>query len=128
MVDNYAPPPGTFCWNELMTKDAAAAKKFYAALFGWRMEDKPMSPGFTYTMLHNGDVSAGGLMQITPQMGPMPSHWLAYVSVADCDAALKKAESLGGRVLVPGMDIPGIGRWGLIQDPTGAQIAVIKLG
>lgn len=120
------PVPGTFCWNELMTKDAAAAKAFYAALFGWKMSDMDMGAGGTYTMLKRGDKDVGGLMQIRPDMGPLPSHWLAYVDVTNVDAATKKAGELGARVQVPGMDIPGIGRFGVFEDPTGATLAVFQ--
>jgi hypothetical protein len=118
--------PGTFCWNELMTKDAAAAKTFYAALFGWKLSDMDMGGGGTYTVLKRGANDVGGLMQIRPDMGPVPSHWLAYVQVANVDAATKKAEELGARIHVPGMDIPGIGRFGVFEDPTGATLAVFK--
>jgi hypothetical protein len=127
MAGNNTPPgPGTFCWNELMTKDAAAAKSFYAALFGWKMNDMPMGPGSTYTMLEHGGQQVGGLMQIRPDMGPIPSHWLAYVAVPNVDAAVKKAGELGATVHVPGMDIPGIGRFGVFADPTGATLAVFQ--
>ena len=120
------PVPGTFCWNELMTKDAGAAKTFYAALFGWKMSDMDMGPGGTYTVLKRGDKDVGGLMQIRPDMGPLPSHWLAYVDVPNVDAATKKAGELGARVHVPGMDIPGMGRFGVFEDPTGATLAVFQ--
>lgn len=119
------PVPGTFCWNELMTHDAAAAKTFYAALFGWKMSDMPM-PGGAYTILKCGAKDAGGLMQIRPDMGDMPSHWMAYVLVKDVDAATRKAGALGGKVHMPGMDIPNVGRFGVFEDPTGATLAVFK--
>lgn len=120
------PVQGTFCWNELMTKDAAAAKTFYAALFGWKMSDMDMGGGGSYTILKRGSKDVGGLMQIRPDMGPVPSHWLAYVDVANVDAATKKAGELGATVQVPGMNIPGIGRFGVFQDPTGATLAVFQ--
>ena len=119
------PAVGTFCWNELLTKDAAAAKAFYSALFGWKMNDMPMGPT-TYTMIMNAGEQAGGLMQIRPDMGQIPSHWLAYVVVPKVDAAMARAAELGARTLVPGMDIPGIGRFGVFEDPTGASLAVFQ--
>ncbi len=125
MAGNSTPAAGTFCWNELMTTDAAKAKEFYAALFGWKMNDMPMGPG-TYTMLMNGGEQAGGLMQIRPDMGPIPSHWLSYVMVPNVDAAIQHAGALGAQIHVPGMDIPGIGRFGVFADPTGATLAVFQ--
>lgn len=119
------PVAGTFCWNELMTRDAAAAKAFYGSLFGWKMNDMPMGQG-VYTLLRKGSKDAGGLMQIRPDMGEMPSHWLSYVLVENVDAAVRKAGALGARVHVPGMDIPNIGRFGIFEDPTGAEIAVFQ--
>ncbi len=127
MAEAVMPAVGTFCWNELITKDAGAAKKFYAALFGWQMSDQQMGP-MTYTLLKQNGKDAGGLMQMTPEMGPGPSHWVAYVSVENTDATAKKAEALGAKILCPPMDIPNIGRFAVIQDPTGATLAFIKLG
>ncbi|MBI2754416.1 MAG: VOC family protein [Betaproteobacteria bacterium] len=119
------PAIGTFCWNELMTADAARAKAFYAALFGWKMSDMPMGAD-VYTVLKQGDKDIGGLMQIRTDMGPIPSHWLAYVEVTDVDKATAKAGELGGRVHLAGMDVPGIGRFGIFEDPTGAKLAVFR--
>jgi len=47
--------PGTFSWVELVTTDAAAAKKFYAGLFGWSYDDAPVGPDMTYTMIKLGN-------------------------------------------------------------------------
>ncbi len=47
-IDRHA--PGTFCWAELATTDQDAAKRFYAALFGWTSVDHPIGPGDFYTM------------------------------------------------------------------------------
>jgi predicted enzyme related to lactoylglutathione lyase len=43
--------PGDFCWVELGTTDAKAAKAFYGALFGWAADDMPIGPDSFYTML-----------------------------------------------------------------------------
>ena len=117
---------GALCWTELMTTDTAKAQPFYTQLFGWTAEDKPMGP-MTYTILKRGGAQAGGMMQITKEMGPIPSHWMVYFSVADCDATVAKAGTLGGKVTVPATDIPGVGRFAILQDPQGAHVAIIKL-
>ena len=120
-------PAGTFCWNELVTRDVGAAKTFYTQLFGWTVVDEPMGP-MQYSMLQSGGKNVGGMMAMPKEAGPAPSHWMAYVSVADCDAMAEKATALGGKVIVPPMDVPGVGRFSLLQDPTGAVISVIRLG
>ena len=118
--------PGSFCWNELMSTDAAKVRDFYVDLFGWGKEVANFGP-MEYTMFKNGERPAGGMLQITPEMGPIPSNWLVYFAVADCDASTNKATELGASVMKPPDDIPGIGRFSILTDPQGAAFALIKL-
>lgn len=119
--------PGTFCWNELATRDTKAARKFYEEILGWTSQQQDMGPAGTYTMFLNGDRMAGGMMAIGPDWGPVPSHWAVYFAVSDCDAAVAKASADGAEVRVPPRDIPGVGRFAVLMDPQGAAFAVIKL-
>ena len=116
---------GGFCWNELMTTDTDKAGAYYTRLFPWTSDTMAGSSG-PYTVFKKGDTMAAGMMQITREMGPVPPHWLAYVTVTDCDATVAKATSLGGKVLMPGMDIPDLGRFAVLQDPSGAVFAVFQ--
>jgi predicted enzyme related to lactoylglutathione lyase len=118
-------PVGGWVWNELATSDPQAALKFYTGLIGYTQAAMPMEPGGTYYLLNTeGDRGRGGVMQKTD--AKMPSQWVPYVHVADCDATLAKAGQLGASVCVPGTDIPGVGRIGMLVDPQGALVAVIK--
>jgi predicted enzyme related to lactoylglutathione lyase len=81
----------------------------------------------TYTSFLNGERPAGGMYEPTPEMGEIPPHWLVYFAVDDTDAKAKKAEALGGKVCAPPADIPGVGRFAVIQDPQGAAFGIIKL-
>ena len=112
----------TLCWNELYTRDTARAEAFYTGLFGWRAK---ASPG--YTEWHVGDRAVGGMIAISPEMGPMPPHWLPYFMVGDCDASEKRATELGGKALLPARDIPKVGRFAIVQDGQGAAFAILKL-
>lgn len=123
---NEMPKQGIFCWNELVTPDTVKAKKFYTELLGWTAVEMPMSSG-TYTVFKVGETNAGGMYQITEQMGKVPPHWIGYITVDDVDAMVKKTEKLGGKVCMPPMDIPGVGRMAMITDPTGATIALMTL-
>lgn len=118
--------PGSFCWNELGTRDTQKAGDFYSNVFGWAKEEMSGGP-IEYTMFKNGDRGAGGMYKITPEMGPIPPHWLVYFAVDDCDARVQKATELGGSVMKPADDIPGIGRFAILTDPQGAAFAIIKL-
>ena len=81
----------------------------------------------TYTSFMNGDRPAGGMYQLTADMGGVPPHWLAYFAVEDTDAKAQKAADLGGTVISPPMDIPGTGRFAIVRDPQGATFGIIKL-
>jgi predicted enzyme related to lactoylglutathione lyase len=118
--------PNSFCWNELGTTDTAKAGEFYTGLFGWERDVQNFGP-MEYTMFKNGDRGAGGMYQITPEMGPIPPHWLVYFAVGDCDASVQKATELGATVMKPADDIPSVGRFAILIDPQGAAFAVIKL-
>jgi uncharacterized protein len=118
--------PNSFCWNELATKDVAKAGDFYSKLFGWRKDAQQMGP-ITYTSFINGERPAGGMYEPTPEMGDIPPNWLVYFAVADADATASKARELGATIVAPADDIPGIGRFAVIQDPQGAVFGIIKL-
>jgi hypothetical protein len=117
--------PNTFCWSELLSPDPAASVRFYTALFRW--ESKPSTAADHYTEWTVQGCPVGGLMQLGPEMGGAPPHWMTYVAVEDCDATVKRAASLGGQAIVPAMDIPGVGRFAVLADPQGACFAVIRL-
>lgn len=116
----------TWCWSELDSRDVEGAKAFYTKVFGWKTED--MEGPMQYTTLKVGDDPIGGLMPMPEAVPAMvPSFWLTYFAVDDCDAAIKKVESLGGSVLMPPMDIPGTGRFSVVTDDQGATFAVITM-
>jgi len=57
-------------------------------------------------------------------MGPVPPHWGVYFGVANVDDTTSKADFLGATILVPGTEIPGIGRFAVIQDLQGAVFGI----
>lgn len=123
--------PGSFCWFECGTTDAAATTAFYKKLFGWNSMDVPM-PGEmegNYTLLKIGDDDIAGLYQMQgPTFEGVPSHWMTYVAVQDVDDSATRAKSLGGTITAPPMDVPGVGRIAFLEDPTGAKIGIFKPG
>src|SRR5262245_12238148 len=111
--------PGKFVWYELVSRDAKKAQRFYNEVLGWKVAPFPMGDT-TYEMILAGealDTMIGGYT--TPRNEQEPSHWIAYVSVDDVDAAAKSAAANGGKVLEEPFDAPEVGRMARIADPQG---------
>ncbi len=51
---------------------------------------------------------------------------LSYIAVDDCDGSTAKAEKVGATICVPPSDIPNIGRFSVMTDPSGAMIAPFR--
>jgi hypothetical protein len=118
--------PGAFSWNELNTRDPAAAKTFYSAVFGWEPEDHAMGPA-TYTEWKLDGRSIGGMMDMNPNVpAQVPPHWLVYFTVEDTDAAVATITANGGSILVGPFDISR-GRFAVAADPQGAAFAVFAM-
>ncbi len=113
--------PGALAWNELETRDLAAALPFYAEVFGWTYVDGDES-GYQVINLESkqgDDKSNGGAMTMPPGVPEeAPSFWAVYFAVDDCEAGAEKVESLGGTIVVPMMAM-GPGTFVGFEDPTG---------
>ncbi|MCP4417483.1 MAG: VOC family protein, partial [Chloroflexi bacterium] len=85
-------PDGVFCWVELSTTDAEAAKAFYTGLFGWEVDDIPMETGGVYTMLRLEGKSVTALSAMPPDMQAqgIPPFWTSYVKHSDVDTVVEK--------------------------------------
>jgi predicted enzyme related to lactoylglutathione lyase len=111
-----------FVHNELNTTDPEKAKAFYGQLFsGWKLEETPMPTG-AYTMIRIDKSTGGGIMK-HPMPG-QPSIWIPYIQVEDLAGDTAKAKALGGTVIRDVTEIPGMGSFSIILDPTGAAIGL----
>ena len=114
---------GQFFWNELHTIDPVKALTFYEKVLGF--SHRPMEgPDGTYHILSQAGVDRGGVTADL-QKGMSP-YWLPYVDVENPDAAVERATKFSARITVSPEDIPGIGRYAVLNDPTGATLAVMK--
>jgi len=116
---------GRFVWFDLMTTDIKGAESFYSDVVGWQ---PTKWAGGDYVMWKAGDDEVGGVVGLprsARKAGPSP-EWLAYVGTDDVDAIARKAEQLGGKVVVPARDIPSIGRYAILVDRQGADFAVFQ--
>ncbi len=112
---------------EILGKDADRLQRYYSDLFGWEIDsDNPMNYGIVQ---REGNVNAdgvgiGGGVGVGPE--GHPGHVTFYVEVPDVEAALAKAESLGGsRVMGPEKVMDQI-EVGLFNDPEGHLVGVVK--
>lgn len=117
---------GTLTWNELATRDPEAAEAFYGGLVGWTSE-KQQAGTMAYTSFTNpvNKRLAAGMVHMNEQWAGIPPHWMVYFAVDDVDETVNLAERIGGRVAVPPTDIPNVGRFALVVDPTGGHFSVI---
>ncbi|HEX6499399.1 MAG TPA: VOC family protein [Micromonosporaceae bacterium] len=118
--------PGAMSWNELATRSAARAKEFYPRVFGWEARDSDTG-GSRYTEWLLEGRPVAGMMEMTGQWpADLPSHWMVYFAVDDCDTTVSKVEDLGGTVPMRTKDIPQ-GRFAVLADPQGAVFSVIQM-
>lgn len=101
-------------WN---TRDPRRLQAFYSKIFDWKFNDKVM-PGYT---LIDG---IGGVFQITPEMGEMPTGITNYVNVDDLDAKEKLVRAAGGRIYKSKQEVPGMGWFTIFADPDNNTIAM----
>ena len=134
--------PGSLNFNVLNSRDPAAAKRFYGALFGWTTLDlgngefwtlraygdylEQLTPG---TRERTAELGAAGFEDVVAAITPIaaddldtPAHWSVTFSTADADATATKAAELGGTVLLAPMDAP-YSRLTVLRDPQGAAFS-----
>jgi uncharacterized protein len=114
--------PGAFCWNELATRDPAAAQSFWSELVGWTFQQVSQEPA--YWAIRQGERSNGGMRQIGDEFGPdIPAHWLVYFAVDSIDATSEAAKGAGATVHVARIEVPS-GAFAVLTDPVGAAFAL----
>jgi predicted enzyme related to lactoylglutathione lyase len=117
-----APTPGVFCWPELVTTNRARAVEFYTTLFEWRSMD--VDGERPYTVFQLDGLNVGAVSAVGPADALQEAHWDSAVSVEDVEAAVARAQELGGRVLATPTDVGELGRKATVEDPCGASIGL----
>lgn len=116
---------GALCWVELNTRDTEEAKRFYAAVFGWTGETHEGE--MPYTEFHLGPDTVAGMMVMPAQVPQeLPPYWLPYFGAGDIDAAAGRGRELGAAIVVEPSDVPGGGRFAVLQDPLGATFGLFQ--
>ncbi|MFE2050580.1 VOC family protein [Streptomyces sp. NPDC059459] len=125
--------PGSLCWTELYTSDAAGAKEFYGGVLGWQFGDMEMpGGGGTYSLITPAGLSEermhGGLMELREQdlaLADGRPYWHPVFAVTDCDASVAAVLESGGSVQMGPEDAEGVGRLALCLDPSNADFVVL---
>jgi predicted enzyme related to lactoylglutathione lyase len=114
-------PTNTVTWFEVHTPDTARAEGFYGPLFGWKFEHDESG----YVVINQGDGAAvgGGIAPIRPGGAPMA---VFDVQVDDVAAACKRAEELGGTVVVPPQTVDNGLAFAYLADADGNRFGVWK--
>jgi predicted enzyme related to lactoylglutathione lyase len=124
--ENIMVTNGSFYWNELMTRDAEAAKRFYGETLGWTFEAMNQGEGASYWVAKVGEESVAGIYAIEEGDEETAEGWFAYVAVDDLSTALARATSYGGKVEREPWDVPGVGRIAIISDNAGNAMGWMK--
>ncbi len=114
MAESAARPLGHIMWHDLMATDIPAARRFYAALLGWRIDDG--------NLIHAGEPQIARIQTARPGQA---SRWIPYLEVPDPDAMAQRAVAAGATLTVPPTDIPNVGRFAEIEDPEGAALRLL---
>lgn len=115
---------GLIVWYDLMSTDPAATDAFYADVFGWTVEAESAMPNGYRMMSQNGE-HFGGVLPWDIAMSA--SSWMSYIQISQLDELVHRATELGGTIHVGGTDIPGVGRFAIVADPTGAPFYLFDL-
>jgi uncharacterized protein len=121
--------PGTWTWNNLMTRDLDRARDFYRKVFGWEATQPDEVPDFVWSWQVEGQRWPEGLGNVIVMGSEMPAdappHWQVYLMVEGADEAVKATTKSGGTLMFGPQDLP-LGRMAVLSDPQGAAFAIIE--
>jgi len=116
---------GRFIWQDLVTRDVAACRKFYGELLGWEFQEMTRR-GRPYLVARSQGRLVGGIIE-----GKDPSitraAWLSFLAVDDLARAVAMVTASGGKVLREAVEIRGLGRFAVVTDPQGAALGLARL-
>ncbi len=111
-------------WFEVVGKDGTKLRRFYSDLFGWKIEGA--TGDMDYGLVAAADGGIGGGIGTSQDGGT--GHVTFFVEVDDPAAYLKKVEKLGGKTLVPPMEIPSYNlTFAYFVDPEGHVVGLSKV-
>jgi len=114
---------GDFTHIEIPAEDTGRARNFYGELFGWKFADE--IPGFEGYHMFSTPVGDAGMAGAIGKRGEMaPEKVRSYVHVDSIDDSLSKVTALGGTVVEPKAEVPGMGWYAVFADTEGNELAL----
>ena len=107
---------------EIVSPDHERAQKFYGELFSWKVGEAMPDMGF-YGLV---DGESSGLAGGIGQEPDGSTRVTVYVQVPDLSATLDQAVAMGGKIVMPPMEIPGVVTLAQLADPDGNVIGLVK--
>jgi predicted enzyme related to lactoylglutathione lyase len=127
-MDQFTPPPvGTVVSVDLTTDIADDLREFYSAVMNWQTTPISMGEYDDYAMMSpNGADWAGGICHRRGPNSDQPAGWMVYFRVGDLDHAIAQVVANGGLVIGDVRESGPGSRFAIIQDPSGATLALIE--
>ena len=126
MSDSKA-PIGSVGWFDLTVENADDCRDFYKAVVGWKSVDLSIGDYSDYVMsTPEEDKPVAGVCHARGGNSGLPPQWLMYVHVENMDASLEACTEQGGKIVSPVRIVKGHGKYGVIQDPAGAVLALFE--
>lgn len=115
--------PGTVVWMDLLTPDVRRAARFYSTVLGWNFEFSPEGD-YAYGTFHGNPVAS--IVELGDELETAKGLWLPSIAVRDVTTAMNAVYGGGGSVLQGPEELPGRGRYALVEDPYGAVFMVLR--
>ncbi|QSQ22549.1 VOC family protein [Pyxidicoccus parkwayensis] len=118
---------GSVGWMDLTVKDAVKVKDFYRDVVGWTASGLDMGGYEDFVMSPPGsEASAVGICHARGSNSEQPGGWMIYITVENLDHSLERATAMGGKLRSQVRSAGGMGRYAVIEDPSGATCALFE--
>jgi hypothetical protein len=127
-MSTWTPPAvGTVGWMDLTVENAVEVKDFYQDVVGWKGSGLDMGGYEDFMMTPAGsEKAAAGVCHTRGPNAEQPGGWMIYITVADLDRSLERVTAKGGKVRGKIRSAGPMGRYCVIEDPSGATCALFE--
>ena len=116
---------GAMSWHELVSNNPMTSRTFFENVFDWVAQPQQMGP-IDYTFFSLNGVRVAGMSAMPGNFPNIPSYWMVYFSVDDCEQSTQHVRERGGRILAWPMRLSGLGRFSVVEDPQHAIFGIIS--